>query len=57
VWPHIPLKILHPKNIIHLSYDISYDALVWTIIVIYALGGLTAAMVMMYADNILKVTT
>jgi hypothetical protein len=32
-----------------------YDALVWTIIVIYALGGLTAAMAMKHADNILKV--
>ena len=32
-----------------------YDALVWTIIAVYAIGGLTVAVVMKYADNILKV--
>ena len=32
-----------------------YDALVWSIIITYAVGGLTVAVVIKYADNILKV--
>lgn len=31
-----------------------YDEVVWAIIGLYALGGLTVAVVVKYADNILK---
>uniref|UniRef100_A0A915I769 Nucleotide-sugar transporter n=1 Tax=Romanomermis culicivorax TaxID=13658 RepID=A0A915I769_ROMCU len=31
-----------------------YDQLVWLIVYVYALGGLTVAVVIKYADNILK---
>lgn len=34
---------------------VGFDSLVWIIVLVYAVGGLTVAVVIKYADNILKV--
>lgn len=54
-FPLVSSQVKDGDAISNKSMLYGYDALVWAIVATYALGGLTVAVVIKYADNILKV--
>ena len=50
----ITLQIKEPETATRAGFFKGYDALVWTVVLVNAAGGMIVAMVIKYADNILK---